>query len=236
MAQPLRPEHVDPIGWRKRHHQVIVDHPDGTFQVRSEVYETPLLNPAYLVQERGVPWTIEFSARCRRCDNCLDHRRKIWGARGAREIQLSTRTWFVTFTLNAHTRFLYSIPGYDPRSDKAKKKKPKVKKLPQGISGQITASFQRFNKRLRASTKAPIRYFAVVEPHKDGTPHMHALIHEAGVNITERKLRATWHDGFLHAVLVDREDPKAPWYVAKYIGKEKHSRILASKKYGRLSE
>ena len=36
--------------------------------------------------------------RCRKCDACLRHRARMWYARAMREIEMSQRSWFGTFT------------------------------------------------------------------------------------------------------------------------------------------
>lgn len=79
--------------------------------------------------------------------------------------------------------------------------------------------------------KAPFRFLAVFERHKDGFPHLHLLIHEQGQPLTKSAIQAEWRLGFSQCKLVD-QGPKAAFYVAKYLGKDAATRIRASVRYG----
>lgn len=210
---------ADPVSWRLKYRQVIEEF-DDEFSLCTEFYHDPVYSVLPLLEERGRRIGVRLQTRCRKCDPCINYRRQLWGARGARECALSSRSWLCTFTLNAYNRFIYNLSEV-------------------GVDREITRSFQRFMKRLRKNKKMPrgaLRYFAVRELHEDGQPHFHALLHESIVPVGERDIRACWRDGFAHAKLVSHGDPDAAYYVAKYVAKTRGSRVLSSKRYGRLFE
>ena len=51
----------------------------------------------------------EMQARCRKCPECLAHRRRLWTARAVDEIEVSSRTWFGTLTVKPFERFKYKL-------------------------------------------------------------------------------------------------------------------------------
>lgn len=69
----------------------------------------------------------------------------------------------------------------------------------------------------------------MIEAHKDGTPHVHMLLHEAGSRILYDHLWPCWWQGFFHAKLADE---KSAYYVTKYVAKDLNHRIRASARYG----
>lgn len=84
-------------------------------------------------------------------------------------------------------------------------------------------------KRLRKAGHS-FRYLAVVEYHKDGFPHVHALVHCADT-MTYRAVAGDWPHGFAHAKLAN---DSAAAYVTKYVTKDL-TRLRASLGYGRRS-
>lgn len=162
---------------------------------------------------------------CRKCPVCLRHRAKKWRERSKVELVYSTRTWFATFTINPHNRFLIDVKrsrnGDDTTDDSFL-----------GRHAQISREFTLYFKRLRKKTRAPLRYLLVAECHKDGWPHYHALIHERGRPVTKRELEAEWSLGFTNFKLCPLSDPKIAFYITKYIAKQALARIRASLRYG----
>lgn len=179
----------------------------------------------------GDPLPVEFEARCRKCDGCLAHRRRLWTARAVDEIGVSQRTWFGTLTVAPEQRLrmswtaerkllrrggsgLSSLSGPD---------------LYRCLAGELGSELTKYLKRLRK--KGPLRYFAVFEAHKDGFPHVHLLLHEQEYEHRKRDLQDQWRIGFSHFKLTDRE-PAAAVYVAKYLSKDALTRVRASQSYG----
>lgn len=178
---------------------------------------------------------VDIETRCRRCDNCLKHRKRLWAARAIAETMASNRTWFGTLTVNPAERFRLSLiadqrslaRGHGPLASSHRSNQ--FKHLVWAISPEIT----KWLKRVRAQSGAPLRYLLVSEAHKDGFPHFHLLIHEPSRPVTERMLRRQWRFGFSHWRLVDRMDKRAAAYVCKYLTKDALTRVRGSVRYGR---
>lgn len=177
--------------------------------------------------------TVEIDVRCRRCDNCLRHRARLWRARAIAETDHAARTWFGTLTLSpdAHYRALCAAD---------------LRLRRQGVTfGSLTSSEQFLErhreisreitlwlKRVRKESDAKIRYLLVCEAHKSGLPHYHILIHECdeAKPVRVRTLQGQWRQGFSSFKLVDRH--AAP-YVTKYLSKALLARVRASGAYGK---
>lgn len=167
--------------------------------------------------------------RCRKCDNCLEHRRRLWTARAIAELQCSDRTWFGTLTAGPEYRvrakyqaMLAVGDGWSQLSDMERFKE---------VANVMNKDVTLYLKRLRKNAKASFRYLLVIEAHKDGFPHFHMLLHEVGTPVRKRVLDEAWKLGFSKWKLCDR-DPKTSGYVCKYLAKSALTRIRASQKYG----
>ena len=185
------------------------------------------------------PWPkpihLDISIRCRKCANCLAHRRRLWTARAIDETRASNRTWFGTLTVAPHERFVSSVRAMQ----RAKRRghgdwhmldaKDQFAHLAAVVNPEVT----KWLKRVRAERGVPLRYLLVCEAHKDGFPHYHLLIHEPALPVTERILRKQWRIGFSHFRLVDQNDPRVAGYVCKYLTKDALTRVRASVRYGR---
>lgn len=185
--------------------------------------------PGFL--DQGKPLPVEFSARCRKCPECLAHRRRLWTARAVDEIQISQRTWFGTLTVAPHMRFQVECiaetslrVGGEYLSDLSDTER--FAYLASHLGMQVT----RFLKRVR-KTIPGLRYLLVFEKHKDGWPHVHLLLHESLTPVRKAVLESQWRLGFSHWRLVDRE-AKAATYVCKYLAKDALTRVRASQNYG----
>jgi len=149
---------------------------------------------------------------CKKCPQCREHRRKTWAKRATVETVASPRTWMITLTLGDGARF----------------------KISQDDS-LLGKWFTKYMKRVRKEAKAKLRFFMVVEKHKDGTPHVHALIHETEGRVLWRTLHDQWFDnhGFFEGHLV-RDARHAGKYVSKYLSKDLDvRRVRASIRYGK---
>ena len=166
---------------------------------------------------------------CRKCARCLARRASHWRYSALVELAMSSRTWMATFTLNPRERFIVDIKRQsrqDPvgwSADKIFADRHRI------ISRYFTLYFKRLRKN---NPELKLRYLLVVEQHKDGWPHYHALLHERGPAITKRELESEWKFGFTNFKLVDTHDKRVVTYVTKYIAKQALARIRASLRYG----
>lgn len=170
--------------------------------------------------------------RCRKCPPCLHHRSIMWSCRGSQEIAESKRTWFGTLTLAPEHRVRGEIFAERLARTNGSDWSSLTKEERTALAGEHWANdLTRYIKRLRK--KHAFRYLLVVEPHKDGTPHWHILIHETGPPIRKEALKDQWELGFTRWKLVPTDDPRPAFYVCKYLAKSKVARIRASFRYGR---
>lgn len=180
---------------------------------------------------------IDMEVRCRRCTECLKHRRRHWARLAENEIATSARTWFVTLTLtpDQQTKAYYSAclrlaaSGVD--FDQLSPENQFSERVAE-IGPEITL----WLKRVRKESGAKLRYLLVVEAHKSGLPHFHLLVHEANAlqPVRARCLMGQWRLGFSHAKLVAQDgNRRYAHYVTKYLTKSFLSRARASQHYGR---
>ena len=182
------------------------------------------------------PLPVTMQARCRRCGNCLQHRRNLWTARARDEIRGSSRTWFGTLTVNPEHRMrLYALAvrsTYDRRSE-AWTDLSATDQF-QAIAKSLSRDVTLWLKRVRKISGVPLRYLLVTEAHKDGFPHLHILLHEpTDAKVRKAMLESQWRSGFSHWRLVDANDERAALYVCKYLAKDALTRVRASSRYGR---
>jgi hypothetical protein len=167
--------------------------------------------------------------RCRKCPNCLKARAALWASRARIEVALSSRTWFMTFTVNPHNRALYKARA-SQRSGCAIEQLSEKDRF-KALYSEMSKDFTKYMKRLRKSCGGKLRFIMVAEAHKDGFPHLHALIHEQCYNVTKRVLQSNWrHIGFTSATLCNEQ---SVFYVTKYLSKAALARVRASLHYGR---
>lgn len=172
--------------------------------------ETPLVMwPDY---KPGLGRWTAYIVQCRNCTGCRKSRQADWASRAGLEMAVAERTWLCTFTLGPKARRALQRVGVTAEADR------------------LNAVLTRLFDRLRHSHG--IRYVCVSEPHKDGVPHWHALIHQGNRRLSYRDLRGQWGQGFFHAVIAP--DAEAAIYVAKYIAKHPGRRVRASRSYGRF--
>lgn len=181
------------------------------------------------------PLPVEIPGRCRKCSNCMTHRRNLWVARAVDEIDISSRTWFGTLTVNPEHRFRLECLA----EQRLRMGNEYLRDLTPPEQYRYLADFlgkeaTRWLKRLRK--KAALRYLLVFEAHKDGFPHIHLLLHEQGANLSKRDLEHHWSYGFSNWRLVDKGDTKPAWYVSKYLVKDARTRVRASQHYGQATK
>lgn len=193
--------------------------------IHTSEYRNDSQHPAY---------RLEVEARCRKCENCLRARAAYWRLAAVSEIRAAARTWFGTLTLSPDIRFLIlsrarlRLAGqsidYDALSGDEQFKE---------LIRECNPSLTRYLKRVRKESGASLRYLLVSEAHKDGMPHWHLLVHEAGnVPVRHRTLVEQWKGGFSKFNLVAQGEETPAAYVAKYLAKEARTRVRASLEYG----
>lgn len=173
---------------------------------------------------------------CRRCSPCLAKKAAHWRHRAEAEIALTamvgSRTWFVTLTFNPHHRALIYMRAQSRLTDQgwaSLSREQQGSRLVNAASKYLTD----YLKRVRSQSGAALRYLAVWELHKDGTPHAHLLIHEGAPDkpVRHAVLSRQWWHGFSNAKLVEA-DERAAHYAAKYLAKSPLTRVRASVGYG----
>lgn len=173
----------------------------------------------------------KFQVPCRKCSECLNSRRRLWAGRARVEHRFALRTWFVTLTFGpgARSRLLWAArrraSDWGEDFDAAP-----VEKRFAALERNAARDLTLWLKRVRKNSGASLRYFAVSEPHEDGMPHYHILIHEVCGRVTKRQLQESWPLGFSNCKLSN--DDRSVHYVAKYLAKYTASRVRASVRYG----
>lgn len=168
---------------------------------------------------------------CRKCAPCLKMRSLKWAARACSEMQAAPRTWFGTFTFRPDVRLVLKIKARRSVATTgidldALPLNERYLVYERATSEHVT----KFLKRLRK--KNSLRYLLVAEPHKDGFPHYHALIHERREPILWQAIADQWPDGFIKVKLTQDAVPREAFYVTKYLTKHAGVRIRSSQHYG----
>lgn len=168
---------------------------------------------------------------CRKCKVCLRHRSRRWAAKAHTECNAATRTWFCTLTIRPEARFIFKLMAQARATERGcvwadLNSADKFEYIHHEIGVEVT----KYIKRIRKNSGAKLRYLLVVEPHKDGHPHYHMLLHEFDKPIRHAMLTDQWKFGFTKFKVVDTD--RAPWYVCKYMAKTALCRIRASQQYG----
>jgi len=179
--------------------------------------------PAKLdIKERvgGTYWMLDLWVPCRKCAGCLDVRRWRWRRRAETEMKAWPWTWFCTFTVSPEHRLRAAIAA---RRDYGSDSYENIVKV-------INKWYTRYMKRVRKESGAKIRFVCAAEPHANGFPHLHALVHEVSGHATKRTLQAQWPYGYSN---VKKGDIAKAAYVTKYISKQLTGRVHASLHYGR---
>ena len=162
---------------------------------------------------------IDINVPCRKCPKCLSYRGWLWRTRAQSEMVRSSRTWMTSYTVRPDARVYFKI----------KAKSDDFKDIAAEIGKEWTKYIKRVRKEAYKKNGARLRYLLVFEAHKDGFPHVHALIHERGAEVSKRTLQKQWPFGFSGAKLADE---KAPFYLTKYLVKSMLARVRASEDYG----
>lgn len=159
---------------------------------------------------------IDIITKCRKCQECRRARASSWRYRALTEFQRASRVWFCTFTVNPHHRALYALRAGSWQF------------LP--VYREFSKDFTLYLKRLRKASGAKFKYLLVAEEHKDGFPHLHALIYERQGTVLKKQIQTEWKVGFSQARIC--ESPTV-FYVCKYITKQIVARVRASLYFGK---
>lgn len=180
----------------------------------------------------GASKTVAIEARCRKCSACLKMKQVSWAYRATQECDWSTRTWFCTFTLTPQMQYHYDLLTIRKLADSCVSDVSlSSEELFIEKHRQISKYFTKMFKRLRKNTGVQFRYLLVVEKHKSGEPHYHALIHEFLGELSKRNIQMEWALGFSNVKLVHDHDSAR--YVCKYLSKDSNARVRASRFYGK---
>jgi hypothetical protein len=182
---------------------------------------------------------IEVWARCRACEACREHVRQLWVARAVAELRLCRgRSWFVTLTVRPVQRDLILYQAIQQAKNRSVNwhelpAEDRSKRLFRTFYAEVQKYLKRVREELRVKGKRRLRFLCTVEPHKDGFPHAHLLIHEESfADANERVLRNKWWRMGQAKVRLVRNSQDAALYVSKYVAKDAGI-IRGSKLYGR---
>lgn len=180
---------------------------------------------------RAAPVYVYIETPCRRCEACLRHRARLWTARGLSEGRAASRTWLGTLTLSPDAQYVALAAARSAYKGGDFDELPPDHQL-RLRDRQIAPEIQKFLKRVRAQSRAPLRYLCVCEAHQSGAPHYHVLVHEGHPDHPVRKaiLKSQWRLGFSDWRLVADDAQIA--YTCKYIAKSMGARVRASIDYG----
>ena len=186
-----------------------------------------------VLPSEGKPMRVDAYVQCRKCENCLRRKAAHWRLRALSEGSYASRTWFGTLTFSPDSlhRHLLKVRADMHRQGldyDALDVSDRFRQLERETGREVTL----YLKRVRKEAQAPFRYLLVVEKHKSGMPHYHALLHESDPDQPVRKavLQSQWRAGFSAFKLA--EDKRALTYLTKYLTKEFLARVRASRNYG----
>lgn len=155
---------------------------------------------------------------CRRCKGCRSYRHSDFIRSATAEMACSTRTWLLAITMAPEVHARYgglAVPLDEQRA-------------------AWTRSLQLYWKRVRKVSGAKLRIAWVLEHHKSGLLHAHALVHEqAGSRLRVSLLDSCWGNGSINTQCVTDRYERAARYVAKYLVKDHDAVCVASRLYGR---
>lgn len=192
---------------------------------------------------------LDMHVACRKCSACLRRKAGHWRIRMMEELRaadmIGARTWRGTLTLNPHARSLAEMllrRNHSAQERAAMSAERRTAALANGFQPYVTRYLKRVRSAhvekweklgIRAEGGAAFRYISVIEPHKDGTPHWHLLVHEVSSSnpIRHAILKEQWAHGYTAFKLVD-DVGLAGAYPAKYLSKYPSARVRASVGYG----
>ena len=184
------------------------------------------------------PLWLTMQTPCRRCSRCLTRRWAAWAQYARQETVCAARTWFGTLTLSANEQYRMqcdAVAALRTRSVDFNELTPSG--VFRAKHARIGKEITKYLKRVRAVSGAKLRYLIVLEAHRSGEPHYHALVHEVSPDgpVRHAVLDDQWGLGFTRWKLVDPFGD-ASGYVCKYLTKSAAARVRSSQHYGRSLE
>lgn len=186
--------------------------------------QTPKFRSEGGSEEDGLPFELHLRVRCNHCDECERAARTKWAGRIAHEIDGAPRTWMVTLTVR---------PSERARIDREIEEAGETASF-RARCRALGPALTKWTKRVRIIADRAhvgrLRLIQVWEPHGDGYPHVHVLLHSTA-GLTKRLVaRAKWSLGFTNIKLADKSTAR---YCAKYLVKSRGVvRPRTSKNYG----
>lgn len=163
--------------------------------------------------KKVLPLTIRGSARCRKCENCMDYRGWQWKTRAENEMAQNAMTLFGSFTMSPEQHYLLDgriMSGTRDARHVDKWKRPPCSMRDLSAQEVFTKRVQAFGDLLteylwrirqgRSREKPHLRYLLVAERHDGATtslemrdrPHFHILLH---TNTPNRLVRGSPFSG-----------------------------------------
>lgn len=194
------------------------------------------------IMYRGVPFVknatryLDMWVPCRRCRTCLRRKAAHWRLRAMTECSRNRgRTWMGSMTLSPYWRSRLELEARAAVGNSEFASLSAEQRTAQ-LAKQGGKYVTLWLKRVREQSGAALRFLLTCEPHKDGVPHWHVLLHEVGdKQVRHKVLKRQWTHGFSDFHLVE-DGPSAAGYVAKYISKSPLTRVRASVGYGQGGE
>lgn len=135
--------------------------------------------------------SVEIATPCRRCGQCLEHRRRLWSARARQETAESPETWFGTLTFRSDLQHHWLMQlREDAHLDAVDFDRLTVETQFSRRLGLAAKEARKFIAACRKELPAPSlgdkrvpnwRYLLVAERHHaggdDSRPHFHMLLH-----------------------------------------------------------
>lgn len=183
---------------------------------------------------------VTMTVRCRKCETCLDLRRRQWAARALAETASAARTWFGTITFNPQEQTLALFRARRKARQKSLTwetltEQQRFIKHHEQLGELITLWLKRVRKQVGMKN---LRYLLVCEAHKSGLPHYHILVHQVDElrPILWKHLARTFPHGFVKFNLTDTKQDdwkRRARYPCKYLAKAVEARVRASTRYGK---
>lgn len=182
-------------------------------------------------EEGGGTLTFDRHVPCRKCLQCRKTRISQCKRMMVDEISHTAArlesTWMCTLTLNPDSRRKMWTAAHREGCPTD----PNLSGRTEWLWRECLLFLARVRYRVKTRINGKIRYSGVVEYHKDGTEHLHLLVHGP---IRKWQLEAAgWHLGFAKFKKVN--NVRAASYISKYLFKEERNAFFRhSQKYGGL--
>lgn len=211
--------------------------------------------------KKVLPLMVRGTARCRKCEACMNYRAWQWRERGQAEFRSHLVTLFGTFTMSPEQHYLLDARiasgacGRQSRDLRDLSAQELFAARVQAFGDELT-KYVKVIREGRCGERPHLRYLLVAETHDSdktsevmrGRPHYHVMLHTNTPHLlvredewlTDRKGRihvreSAWLRSswtFGFTTFERAQNEKAVWYVCKYISKAMDARVRASQSYG----